>query len=319
MVARLRGDAPHYRSARRCATIGCHGVRRPTRLAGPALREASARCARQSSRARDALCRVGARAGLAPHRRAHRSRCRRYAAARSRAADAALSQRMGHARSWRAPRSPPASASSCRASTRAARMLALHRDRARWRATSRRAIAAFPSRARDCPLVAPADDRLGARAGRRVRRRAGGAWATAAATTTGCCRCCARTCRASPARSTCRSSSACPRPRTTSRSTSIVDARRRVRRPRRPRRRMTPARLAPRRARRDARDPDLHRARGARPRPCSRPPSPRTRRRAALDRRVRRPRLRRRDDARASPRAASSSATARSACRRPAC
>ena len=55
-----------------------------------------------------------------------------------------------------------------------------------------------------------ADDRLGARSRRRVRRRAGAAWATAAATTTGCCRCCRRTRRASPARSSCRSSTRVP-------------------------------------------------------------------------------------------------------------
>ena len=169
-----------------------------------------------------------------------------------------------------------------RASTRVARMLLLHRDRRDSPAIVAPGYRGIPEPHRACAagrrrraidwVLVP---------GRRVRRRPAAGSATAAATTTGCCRCCRadvaahrrRVRRAGRRR-------ACRRRRTTSPSTSIVTRTRVL--VRAARRAMTPARLARRRARRDARDPDLHVARRRPPAPVLAPAIARgLRRRAA--------------------------------------
>ena len=167
-----------------------HGRRRSVARSG------RRRCARPSARCASACSPRATRSIRPSARRAlrRRSRARDRGAAvvsqrAQRAADAPLSQRMGHAPAGRARARARASASPCRAST----------ARAHARAASRRAIR------RDVAAGLPRHPRAArVAAARRARRRstgcsspasrstrAGAAWATAAATTIGCCRCCA--------------------------------------------------------------------------------------------------------------------------------
>ena len=188
-------------------------IARPARasvVTGAALRDAKRGVREQAHRAaRDALPVAARAAASEAHRRARSPRCRRSPPARTMLRHAAVPQRVGHA-----PRRRRALAAGKRSSSPrvdpAARMLSLHRIADLGARHRRRATAAFPSRSQHCASRRGRERSTGCWCRASRSTPAGGAWATAAATTTGCCRCCRAARRASPARSRCRSSTRVP-------------------------------------------------------------------------------------------------------------